>query len=139
MRATAVINVAIDTGGTAHGSEITMEGSQRSDGGDGITWLHPPAIIILCSPSRERVESGLTTHLLKGCSDVGVNEGDRVVGVLSLCGQVVEHIEQLRATRGTVLKATCALHVIWIRVREVFVRGFTCTIADKASSASTPD
>ena len=43
---TAVINVAIFTGGTAHGSEITMEGFQRSDGGDGITWLHPPAIII---------------------------------------------------------------------------------------------
>ena len=53
---------------------------------------------------------------------------------MSLSGQVVEHIEQLRATRGTVLKATCALHVIWIRVREVFVRGFTCTIADKAST-----
>ena len=67
---TAVINVAIVTGGTAHGSEISVEGSQRSDGGDGITRLHPPAIIILCSPSRERVESGLTTHLLKGCSDV---------------------------------------------------------------------
>ncbi len=31
---------------------------------DGIAWLHPPAIIILCSPARERVESGLTTHLL---------------------------------------------------------------------------
>jgi hypothetical protein len=58
---------------------------------------------------------------------------------LSLSGQVVEHIEQLRATRGTVLKATCALHVIWIRGRELFVRGFTCTIADKAISASAPD
>jgi hypothetical protein len=31
------------------------------------------------------------------------------------------------------------LHVIWIRGREVFVRGFTCTIDDKASNASAPD
>ena len=51
---TAVINVAIVTGGTAHGSEITMEGSQRSDGGDGITRLHPPAIIIQYSVMFER-------------------------------------------------------------------------------------
>ncbi len=33
--------------------------------------------------SRERVESGLTAHFLKGGSDVGVNEGDRVIEVLA--------------------------------------------------------
>jgi hypothetical protein len=85
-----VINVAIDTDGTAHGSEIPVEGSQRSDGGDDITRLYQSAIIRLCSPSRERVESGLTAHFLKGCSDVGVNEGDRVIEVLALSGQVME-------------------------------------------------
>ena len=103
---TTVINVAIVTVGTACGSEISVEGSQRSHGGDGITRLHPSAIIILCSPSRELVESGLTAHFLKGCRDVGVDEGDRVIEVLSLSGQVVEHIEQLCASRVTVLKAT---------------------------------
>ena len=58
VRVTAVINVAIDTGGAARGSEISVEGSQRSYGGDGITRLHPTAIIRLCITCRERVESG---------------------------------------------------------------------------------
>ena len=54
VRVTTVINVVIATVCTAHGSEISVEGSQRSDGGDGITRLHPPAIIIQYSVMFER-------------------------------------------------------------------------------------
>jgi hypothetical protein len=44
--------------------------------------------------------------------NVGIDKGDGIIKVLALSGQVVEHIEQLCASRRTVLKPTCALHEI---------------------------
>ena len=61
------------------------------------------------------------THFLKSRLDVGVDEGDRIIRVLVVCGQIMEHVKQLRASRGTILWATCALHKIWICGGEICV------------------
>ena len=57
----------------------------------------------LCSLARERVKGDLTTHFLKRRLDVGVDEGDRIISVLVVRGQIMEHVKQLRASRGTIL------------------------------------
>jgi hypothetical protein len=44
-----------------------------------------------------------------------------------------EHVEQLRASRGTILKATCALHKIWICGGEICVSHVSRTIAGEPS------
>jgi hypothetical protein len=68
-----------------------------------ITRLHPPIIVWLCSLARERVKGDLTTHFLKSRLDVCVDEGDRIIRVLVVRGQIMEHVKQLRASRGTIL------------------------------------
>jgi hypothetical protein len=45
MRVTAVIKVTILTGGAAHGFEVSVERTQRINGGDVVTRLHPPIIV----------------------------------------------------------------------------------------------
>jgi hypothetical protein len=110
MRVPAVIRVTVVGGGAVHGVEVSKERTQFFNGGDVITRLHPPIIIWLCSLARERVKGGLSAHFLKSRLDIGVDEGDRIVRVLVVHGQIMEHVKQLRACRGTILKATCALH-----------------------------
>ncbi len=85
---------------------MTLKYPERTyffNGGDVITRLHPPIIIWLCNLARERVKGGLTTHFLKSSLDVGVDEGDRIIRVLVIRGQIMEHVKQLRASRGTIL------------------------------------
>ena len=55
------------------------------------------------SLARERVKGGLTAHFLKSRLDVGVDEGDMIIRVLVVRGQIMEHVEQLHASRGTIL------------------------------------
>ena len=50
----------------------------------------------------------------------------------------MEHVKQLRATCGTIMKATCALHKIWICGREIFVRSVARAIADEPCRAAAP-
>jgi hypothetical protein len=45
------------------------------------------------------VKGDLTTHFLKSRLDVGVDEGDRIIRVLVVCGQIMEHVKQLCASR----------------------------------------
>ena len=79
------------------------KGRSSFNSGDIITRLHPPIIILLCRLARERVKGGLTAHFLKSRLDVGVDEGDRIIRVLVVRGQIMEHVKQLRASRGTIL------------------------------------
>ena len=65
--------------------------------------MHLPIIVWLCSLARERVKGDLTTHFLKSSLDVGVDEGDRIIRVLVIRGQIMDHVKQLRASRGTIL------------------------------------
>ena len=60
-------------------------------------------MVVQCSLARERVKGGLTTNFLKSRLDVGVDEGDRIIRVLVVRGQIMEHVKQLRASRGTIL------------------------------------
>ena len=60
-------------------------------------------MVVQCSLARERVKGGLTTHFLKNRLDVGVDEGDRIIRVLVVRGQIMEHVKQLHASRGTIL------------------------------------
>ena len=53
------------------------------------------------SLARERVKGDLTTYFLKSRLDVGVDEGDRIIRVLVVREQIIEHVKQLRASRGT--------------------------------------
>jgi hypothetical protein len=113
MRVPAVIRVTVVGGSVVHGVKVSKERTQFFNGGYVITRLHQPFIKWLCSLARERVKGGLSAHFLKSPLDVGVNEGDWIVRVLVARGQIMEHVKQLRASRGTILKATCALHKIW--------------------------
>ena len=76
--------------------------------------MHAVALVPVCenrvdrgyggfSALAERVKGGLTTHFLTSRLDVGVDEGDRIIMVLVVRGQIMEHIKQLRASRGTIL------------------------------------
>jgi hypothetical protein len=116
MRAPALIRITVVGGGAVHGVEVSEKWMQFFNGGDVITRLHPPIIIWHCSLARERVKGGLSAYFLKSRLVVGVDEGDRIVRVLVVRGQIMEHVKQLREFRGTILKATSALHKIWIVV-----------------------
>ena len=59
-----------------------------------------PVIIWHCGFARERVKGA--AHFLKSCLD----EGGRIIRDLLLQSQIMEHVEQLRASRGTIPKAT---------------------------------
>jgi hypothetical protein len=93
MRVPALITVTVVGGGAVHGVEVSKERTQFFNGGDVITRLHPPIIIWLCSRARERVKGGLSAHFLKSRLDVGVDEGDRIVRVLVVRGQIMEHVK----------------------------------------------
>jgi hypothetical protein len=131
MRVTAVIRVTVGAGGDVNDFEVSEERTQLFNDWDVIPRLHLPIIIWFSTRACERVNGGLSAHFLKGRLDVGVDEGDRIIRVLVLRGQIMEHVEQLRASRGTILKDTCALHKIGICGCEVFVSRISRIILDE--------
>ena len=139
MSASTVVSKPIGALSTVHGPEITQERLELTNGGDRVTRLHPPAIIGLRSDTHECVEGSLTAHFLKGIPDVGVDENSRVVGVLGLPRQIMEHVEQLRTPRGPILKATRTLHKIGIGGGEISVGSVARVVVYEPSCASTPD